>query len=170
MASKDTDTHQQETCKKPEIIPAIPPPSCLQKSGGRAGETAAWALSVFEISQPLPITWRCSETVTLSSARWWAPTEARCPTCLSASAAREKPGLALCSQWSHQRSGRNCAPSPGPLQWPSSLRQAVQRQRGMSIEARRILLYEAVSLCGSIWASCVCRYLWCLSISGQQGA
>lgn len=74
------------------------------------------------------------DPVTSSTARRWAPTVAQCPACLSACAARGKPGLDPCSQWLHQKSGRNSAPSRGPFQWPPLALRAVHRKLHISLK------------------------------------
>ena len=74
---------------------------------------------------------RPRDPVTSSTARTRAPTVAQCPACLSACAARGKPGLDPCSQWSRQKSGQSCAPSRGPFRWPSLAPRAAHRIRNI---------------------------------------
>lgn len=65
------------------------------------------------------------DPATSSTARRWAPTEAPCPACRSAGAARRKPGRDPGWRWWRRRSGRSCAPSRGPFPPLSSAPRAV---------------------------------------------
>lgn len=66
------------------------------------------------------------DPATSSTARRWAPTEAPCPACRSAGAARRKPGRDPRWRWWRRRSGRSCAPSLGPFPPLSSAPRAVE--------------------------------------------
>lgn len=68
------------------------------------------------------------DPATSSTARRWAPTEAPCPACRSAGAARRKPGRDPGWRWWRRRSGRSCAPSRGPFPPLSSAPRAVEEE------------------------------------------
>lgn len=148
----DTNTTNQKPKKKESI------PQLLCKHGKCASEIQ-WpsAMSILHfffffftsLQQHLKLLFFSFHLLSLpeflpSTARRWAPTVAQCPACLSAGAARGTPAPGPRSRWSHQSSGRSCAPSHEPFRWPPSGPQAEHRQRerrGWLIQNNCTVLY-----------------------------